>query len=199
VTRRPRRARPAALAPVALALLARGLALAQAAPAWEATTRAIAGEAAAFVDAWAGGAAPAAWPSALSDLVQRVAPPEPMDYYWSRGDAVVEEALRAHRPDRLAGWRAAATLRRAAATRALLAAFREALERYALDRGRYPAAVPGLADLVVGSAEGGPYLGIGYPREDGWGRPLVYRPEGPGYELFSAGPDGREATPDDIR
>jgi hypothetical protein len=162
--------------------------------------RAVAEAVGPLLDAPAGTpAAPPRWPAELAELLQRLAPPEPTDYYWAEAEAVVEEALAVHRPDLLAPWREWSGRRRTAATRALLAAFREALERYALDHGAYPPAAPGLPALLQATARGGPYLGIGLAREDGWGHPLVYRPRDGGYDLLAPGPDGVAGSPDDVR
>src|SRR4029079_13156413 len=79
------------------------------------------------------------------------------------------------------------------------------LDRYDVDVGHYPSSEEGLAALMEqpGNAKGwgGPYLKqkIG---NDPWGHPYGYKYPGSknpkGCDVYSAGPDGAEATDDDI-
>ncbi|MBN2329991.1 MAG: type II secretion system protein GspG [Candidatus Omnitrophica bacterium] len=59
----------------------------------------------------------------------------------------------------------------------ILAIYREALERYKFDTGRYPSYDHGLEALIQSfEAPGwkGPYIGLDLPRRDAWGNPYVY-------------------------
>jgi general secretion pathway protein G len=86
-----------------------------------------------------------------------------------------------------------------------LEALRSVLAFYKLVNGVYPSTEQGLAAVVVppGSSfdpqRSGPRL-AGMPK-DPWGRDYFYRCPGrtnpTGYDLFSAGPDGRPYTADD--
>ena len=87
----------------------------------------------------------------------------------------------------------------------------KAVEHYALHMNKYPDTDDGLNALISrpdDDAEkekwGGPYLQKGIP-VDPWGNELKYekvdRDEdatGPGFKVFSYGPDGQEGTDDDI-
>lgn len=86
--------------------------------------------------------------------------------------------------------------------------FSVALDMYEADNGKYPTTAQGLNSLrVIPSAAPeprnwkGPYLKNDVPN-DPWGNPYVFRSPGQknpsGYDLISAGPDGREGTEDDI-
>jgi general secretion pathway protein G len=86
-----------------------------------------------------------------------------------------------------------------AKTRADLSTISQSLEIYCADYGVYPATEQGL-DALVKNESGHSYLET-IPN-DFWGRPYRYlypgvnRPET--YDLWSAGKDGVEGTPDDI-
>lgn len=82
-----------------------------------------------------------------------------------------------------------------------LANLRVALEIYRHDLGKYPAAGDGLASLVHPPVPHpgwfGPYI---YElKNDLWGIPFQYRPEGTNLVLFGCGPDRLPDTGDDIR
>lgn len=91
------------------------------------------------------------------------------------------------------------------ATRSQLASFEIALDAFEVDNGYYPAGADGLQELVESSGDSedwkGPYLKKGIP-EDPWGQAYFYQYPGTqnpnGYDLYSAGPDGREGGDDDI-
>lgn len=76
--------------------------------------------------------------------------------------------------------------------------FREALDLYYLDVGRYPSTAESLTALVEAPAAvdrwAGPYLKTGKVPPDPWGAP--YRYQSPGehgqYDILSLGSDGRE-------
>jgi general secretion pathway protein G len=80
-----------------------------------------------------------------------------------------------------------------------------ALDMFELHNGRYPTSQEGLAALRTappGATEWkGPYLKRAVPT-DPWGKAYLYRSPGQhnreDYDLFSAGPDGAEATADDV-
>jgi general secretion pathway protein G len=80
-----------------------------------------------------------------------------------------------------------------------------ALGAFEVDCGRYPTSEEGLRALIDRPADAkgwaGPYLKKGAAK-DPWGNPYVYRCPGrhnpQGYDLHSSGPDGRDATEDDI-
>jgi len=100
--------------------------------------------------------------------------------------------------------------------RAQLDAVEKALDQYRLDTRRYPTGEQGLTALVARPANepnwAGPYLKRALPN-DPWGRPYVYtdlsqkgsrgrarkdgrlNPINSDFDLYSAGPDGRTATP----
>ena len=100
------------------------------------------------------------------------------------------------------GPRAQAAKRTAAKVQ--IAAMGLALDTFEIDVGRYPNTTEGLAALVrqPDGVEGwrGPYVRKLVP--DPWARPYVYRCPGAhnkdGFDLSSAGPDGREGTDDDV-
>ena len=79
-----------------------------------------------------------------------------------------------------------------------------ALDAFEIDTGRYPKQSEGLAALVLappGSSNWrGPYVRL--VPNDPWGRPYTYTVPGKkhptGYDLLSAGPDGKVGTADDI-
>jgi len=83
------------------------------------------------------------------------------------------------------------------------------LLRYRMDMGDYPTTAQGLEALLQAPANSGtrwkgPYLQVrgGSKQLDPWGQPYEYR--GPGlknpasYDVFSAGPDRKAGTEDDI-
>jgi general secretion pathway protein G len=74
-----------------------------------------------------------------------------------------------------------------------------ALKMYRLDVGSYPGSDAGL-DALLSTAGKGPYLERA--PVDPWGRKYAYRYPGSrnpnGYDLSSAGKDGREGSADDI-
>jgi general secretion pathway protein G len=80
-----------------------------------------------------------------------------------------------------------------------------ALDMFELHNGRYPTSQEGLAALRTappGATEWkGPYLKRAVPT-DPWGKAYIYRSPGQhnreDYDLSSAGPDGAEATADDV-
>jgi len=80
---------------------------------------------------------------------------------------------------------------------------KSALGQYEVDNGGYP---KNLQDLIVvpGNAKNwhGPYFESTKLPVDPWGNPYIYYYPGKhnpnGYDLLSAGPDGKEGTSDDI-
>ena len=93
---------------------------------------------------------------------------------------------------------------RLAATQSDLAAIKTALDAYEVDNGRYPAGKNGLTALIQMPRDAshwhGPYLDK-LP-QDPWGNFYIYEFPGKhnavGYDLYSAGPDGKAGTDDDI-
>lgn len=91
------------------------------------------------------------------------------------------------------------------AAKAQISYIATALGNFEIDCGRYPSTEETLEALMTqpASLEGwhGSYLEKGVP-DDPWGRAYVYRYPGQhtgvDYDLYSAGPDGQENTPDDI-
>jgi len=83
---------------------------------------------------------------------------------------------------------------------------KSALDQYRLDTGVYPKGSNGLLELVrqPGGETNwhGPYLDLPKAPVDPWGNNYVYDCPGKhnsnAYDLFSAGPDGRIGTKDDI-
>ena len=88
-----------------------------------------------------------------------------------------------------------------------ISTFKTALDMFETDNGYYPKGKNGLTDLIQQPREAqswhGPYLQSesGIP-EDPWGHPYIYVCPGKhnpsSYDIYSMGPDGREATDDDI-
>lgn len=85
--------------------------------------------------------------------------------------------------------------------------FSVALDMYEADNGKFPTTAQGLQALrTIPTAAPEPKNWKGYLKSDvpndPWGNPYVYRSPGQknasGYDLLSAGPDGREGTEDDI-
>jgi len=93
---------------------------------------------------------------------------------------------------------------RQAAAQSDLAAIKTALDAYEVDNGRYPQGKTGLAALIQMPRDArnwhGPYLDK-LP-QDPWGGYYLYDFPGKhnpaGYDLYSAGPDGKAGTEDDI-
>lgn len=135
----------------------------------------------------------------IGALVKGLTTPDPADFYTRKLDDLAVTALRAHRPERAAEWEVDARRRYISQTRAMLRALRQALEMRNLDEGVLPTTEQGLAALTVRGGRG-PYVDPALPLTDAWGRPFVYRHPGKDkrYDLFSLGPDGKEATTDDI-
>ncbi len=78
---------------------------------------------------------------------------------------------------------------------------RASLKEYKQDCGSLPTTRQGLMALVRNpGVEGwaGPYLPAEESYLDSWGRAILYRTEGEDAVVWSLGPDGRDATPDDI-
>jgi general secretion pathway protein G len=95
------------------------------------------------------------------------------------------------------------------ATRLQMGNIRTALSQFEMHVGRYPDTREGLQALVVRPSNvseqlwEGPYLDAegGQLPTDAWKNPFNYRSPGEhnkDYDLWSAGPDGREGTEDDI-
>lgn len=94
-----------------------------------------------------------------------------------------------------------------AAAKADISTLGTLLDAYELDVGHYPYGKNGLMDLIVQPRDAtgwkGPYIkdATAMPK-DPWGNPYVYefpgRHTANGYDLTSAGPDGRLGTDDDI-
>jgi general secretion pathway protein G len=93
--------------------------------------------------------------------------------------------------------------RRTAAVADINGGIKSALGQYEVDNGNYPKS---LQDLVVapGTAKNwhGPYFDSAKLPVDPWGNPYIYYYPGKhnpsGYDLLSAGPDGKEGTDDDL-
>jgi general secretion pathway protein G len=93
--------------------------------------------------------------------------------------------------------------RKAAAYADIHGGIKTALDSYEVDNGFYPKS---LADLIQqpSNARGwhGPYFDPPVLPVDPWGNPYIYYFPGKhnptGYDLLSAGPDGKEGTDDDI-
>ena len=87
-----------------------------------------------------------------------------------------------------------------AAAKSDVANLATALDAFAQDVGRYPSTAEGFGALVA-PPQGlagwhGPY--IKRLTADPWGRPYTYTPLPVGYDVESAGPDGKFLTADDI-
>lgn len=93
---------------------------------------------------------------------------------------------------------------RAEATRADISNLHQAIERFALDVGRYPTIEEGLNILEADAAPQirrwrGPYIKAAGPLADGWGTSFQYSlPDGENYRVLSAGPDRQFGTEDDV-
>jgi general secretion pathway protein G len=94
---------------------------------------------------------------------------------------------------------------KSAAVGTTLENFEMAIDAFEVDCGRYPTTAEGLKALVQQPAGltgwKGPYLKAGLPM-DSWGHPYFYvcpgRHNPQAYDLYSAGPDGKTDTADDI-
>lgn len=81
--------------------------------------------------------------------------------------------------------------------------FKQALDLYYLDIGRYPSTAEGLTALVQQPAAvdkwSGPYLKVSDLPMDPWGAPYRYRSPGEhgAYDILSLGADGREGGTSD--
>jgi type II secretion system protein G len=98
---------------------------------------------------------------------------------------------------------------RVSAARVNLQSLATSLEMYKLDIGNYPSMEEGLAALIKSPAGlknpanwGGPYIRSDRVPLDPWGTPYLYiypgRKDPVAFELFSAGPDRKDGTDDDI-
>jgi general secretion pathway protein G len=91
------------------------------------------------------------------------------------------------------------------AAQSQISTFGTALDAFEVDNGYYPKGRNGLQDLMAQPRDAqnwkGPYLKTDLPN-DPWGHPYIYECPGKhnasGYDLSSAGPDGRPGTEDDI-
>ena len=94
---------------------------------------------------------------------------------------------------------------RVTAAHSQIASFGTALDAFEVDNGYYPKGKDGLNDLLQQPRDAqswkGPYLKSEIPL-DPWQHPYIYECPGKhnpsGYDLSSAGPDGREGNEDDI-
>lgn len=94
---------------------------------------------------------------------------------------------------------------RVTAAQAQINSFGTALDMFEVDNGYYPKGKDGLRDLLQAPREAtawkGPYLKSEIPA-DPWGNAYIYDCPGKhnptGYDLSSAGPDGRAGNEDDI-
>ena len=85
--------------------------------------------------------------------------------------------------------------------------FKQALDLFRLDNGFYPETEQGLRALV-GAPEVGRqprnyrpegYLNAKEVPLDPWGSPYMYLSDGTAFQIWSVGPDGQNATQDDIQ
>lgn len=89
--------------------------------------------------------------------------------------------------------------------------YKMALQSYSLDNGIFPTTEQGLQALIappnsepVPTKWRGPYLDPAVIKPDPWNRPYIYvcpaqqNPDPEGFDLYSAGADGRPNTDDDI-
>ncbi len=91
-------------------------------------------------------------------------------------------------------------------TNASISGLKSALRNFEVDNGRFPTTEEGLQALVrnPGNLPGWkrPYIEDNNIDGDAWGNKWIYRCPGTrdpdGFDLSSAGPDGREGTEDDI-
>lgn len=92
---------------------------------------------------------------------------------------------------------------RVTAAKADIASMKVALGAFETDTGRFPTTEEGLAALVTAPAgiQGWQHAYIEKVPMDPWGHPYIYRcpgSNGKDFDLFSAGPDGREGSADDV-
>jgi len=88
-----------------------------------------------------------------------------------------------------------------------MSSLKQALDLFKLDNGFYPTTEMSLQSLVAPPSIGripmnyrpGGYLNDNKVPLDPWGLPYGFISDGFSYVIFSAGPDGRENTEDDIR
>ena len=95
---------------------------------------------------------------------------------------------------------------RVTATQTQLSTFKTALDAFEVDMGYYPKGKSGLVDLSQQPRDTknwhGPYMQSDVSPKDPWANDYIY--ECPGrhnpsfYDLYSAGPDGRAGTEDDV-
>ena len=95
---------------------------------------------------------------------------------------------------------------RVTAAQTQISTFKTALDAFEVDMGFYPKGKGGLNDLILQPRDAanwhGPYLQTDAIPKDPWGNDYIY--ECPGrhnssfYDLYSAGPDGRVGTADDV-
>ena len=83
--------------------------------------------------------------------------------------------------------------------------FKNSLDLFFLDAGRYPTTAEGLGALVVRPANvagwGGPYIKGNAVPKDPWNNPYLYRSPGEGgraYDIISTGPGGKSGGGDQI-
>jgi general secretion pathway protein G len=95
---------------------------------------------------------------------------------------------------------------RVTAAKTQLSTFKTALGAFEVDMGYYPKGKSGLLDLIQQPRDAqnwhGPYIESDSIPKDPWGNDYIY--ECPGrhnpnfYDVYSAGPDGRVGTDDDV-
>jgi len=101
------------------------------------------------------------------------------------------------------GFSGAVEARTTAAYADIHGGIKSAIDQFEQDNGNYPKS---LQDLVQPPADAknwrGPYFTPTNLPTDPWGNPYIYEYPGKhnknGYDLFSAGPDGKPGTKDDI-
>ena len=94
---------------------------------------------------------------------------------------------------------------RQAAAKTQIGAFSTALSAFEVDNGYYPRGKDGLLSLIKQPSDApswkGPYLDGSIPN-DPWGRPYIYECPGKqntsGFDISSAGFDGKEGNEDDV-
>ena len=104
------------------------------------------------------------------------------------------------------GFSGAVEARTTAAYADIHGGIKSALDSFDADTGHYPQGSNGLLELVRQSSGAtnwhGPYYDPPVLPVDPWGRKYIYEFPGKhgtnGYDLFSAGPDGKAGTEDDI-
>lgn len=117
----------------------------------------------------------------------------------SRQDAVMEEVIAAHLPERLEAFRQGRAQARIAMAKAQLRSLLAALEQYNMTNGNYPSPEKGGLKALVGKSEGPPLVDGGEKSLlDPWGNAFAYEWNPGGFILRSAGPDGKLDTKDDL-